>query len=213
MARGRKDSEHRRCRCFTGGRLSLSWRGNFANGAVTAAMAYAFNHLPSSKSRDAVRLGLSDRNAQGGYGSPEGASEAQHLAYDAEYQATNMNEELVGYIASRTIDGNERFFFSDMTKTSSSFDFDIIPYGPTDMNVVMISHTHPARPSENQELFSRRDARSVGTVRRNPGIPMNVRTPSGDLRYLAPEISTGVRAQAGIGLCSQAPCLPPHRNN
>jgi len=178
--------------------------GKFANGAVTAAMAYAFNQMQKGD----VELGLSDRNEDGGYGSLKDASKAQHLAYDSEYQATSSREELDGYVGSMRIDGSKRYFFSEMIKTTTSFDFGIAH--PSGVNVEMITHTHPPSTGLNQEGFSRGDSGLVGTTR-SPGIPMNVRTPSGDLRYLTPEISRGIRFQTGNSFCSSSPCLPPHK--
>ena len=175
-------------------------------------MAFAFNQMGDSSEEEATRIGISDRNAEGGYGSYEEAAIAQHQAYDAEYQATSMDEELLGFIGSRNIGGSTRYYFSEMVLVDSTFSLNVIPVGPKGMTVVSYSHTHPAVKGVDQEKFSRIDARFVGTSK-NPGFPMNVRTPGGDLRYLTPDTSKGIKAQAGASLCSQAQCLPPHRNH
>ena len=182
----------------------------FANGAVTAAMGFAFNQVATSQ--DEIRIGLSEQNPDGGFSSSEEAILAQHRANEGAFQATASDEELVGFIGVRTIDDVDRFFFSDMIKVDATFDFSFIPVGPRDLRIFMISHTHPAATGTSQEGFSRRDSRLVGS-KRNPGFRMNVRTPSGDVRILTPDTSRGVRMQPGRSICGGSSCLPPHKFN
>src|SRR6056297_1203387 len=69
---------------IVGGSVSRVTGGKFANGAVTAAMAFAFNQVATSQ--DEIRIGLSKQNPDGGFSSSEEAILAQHKANEDAFQ-------------------------------------------------------------------------------------------------------------------------------
>jgi RHS repeat-associated protein len=198
-----------------GGTASKLAGGSFSNGAATAAFQYLFNHAvheaasaiaassSAAKNPDGVVLGISSQNDPAGYGTKRDALLAQHLANDAAYQSTGEFEELWGFIASRTVDGQARYYFSDMTLVPATFDGTIIARLQSDMSIVQYNHTHPNAPDYNQERFSSGDRTQVVASK----LPFAVRTPAGDMRVLSP----GMNGYKGESLCGSGPCLPPHQ--
>jgi RHS repeat-associated protein len=88
--------------------------------------------------KDGLPMPISDRNKEGGYGTPTEAALAQFHAYKPEYdQSVKGSYELTGLIY-----GNgSRDFFSIMVRVPTAFNGNFAT--PTGYDVVGLSHTHP----------------------------------------------------------------------
>ena len=146
------------------------------------------------------RLRLSNRNAAGGYSTPDDAATAQFAAHESEYQETGSSEELLGAIAEKKIDGQVRYFFSTMIVVRAfSFKGALTVDMGTGFTRVALSHTHPGA-NGGQEFFSIDDAKFVGKIgsEKYPArMPYYLRTPLGDVRVLSPTTGGALRMQGG----------------
>ncbi|MEO5625681.1 MAG: RHS repeat-associated core domain-containing protein [Dokdonella sp.] len=195
-----------------GGTVSQATGGTFANGAETALFQSLFNNFVHSAVKAIQNgalaankpvVGISSANEPNGYRNLRDALIAQDMTNEQAYQATSGSEELWGYIGARTINGEIRYFFSDMILIHAPFTGDIVARMPSDMTIADLNHTHAPDPKLNEEHFSNPD--STQSAR----IPLLLRSPAGDIRILNNQNNTNARIRAGESLCGAAPCLPP----
>ena len=188
---------------LVGGTVSKATGGSFANGAETALFQELFNHdVHAPEQPKGAIVGISADNDPSGYGTKRDATIAQFMDNLDRYQDTHEGEELLGYLASKEINGQMRYFFSDMILVPSNFRGTIVASITQSMNVVEYNHSHPPDSKYSQESFSNTDRSFVSQTR----LPFGVLTPAGDVRVL----DVNSNSLRGTSLCGSAPCLPRH---
>jgi len=128
------------------------------------------------------------------------AARAFFSYYEADYQRTRSDQELVGLIV-KTRD--DRYFFTEAILTGSTFKETVRPKGPVKVHALL--HTHPSTGGD-QEGFSKIDALAAQRLKKDS----YVRTPNGDIRYLNHRSIRGrVRHRInGKSICRHHRCLP-----
>ncbi len=144
-----------------------------------------------------------------GFDTAHDAALAFYTANEDAYQATNSEQELVGFII-RTTDN--RYYSTTANLVPATFILTAAIRKPSAWKIREFIHTHPPT-KHSQEGFSRADTEATMS-RNNKG--MYVRTPRGRVRFMNRGIARGIKTQfggaLGLSICpTKSPCMATHQ--
>lgn len=175
--------------------------------AKAGALATSIALSSAAAGSDMQILDISSQSQ--GYNDRDVAAQAFYQAHDSQYNQTNPNQEIVGYLLFDK--ENRTWHFTDPLTTSATFDVRIGIRKPKTWVTQDIVHTHPAvTDGTDQDGFSKGDVKVV-TQGKAPGY--YVRAPNGNIRYINKAIarSTGTKWGAEGKLVAQTDPHPRHQ--